>query len=678
MDQKLLEIFAEEAREIMDSLEEGLLSLEDSPDPELVNNVFRAAHTMKGNAGIVGFDDVVELTHLMEGVLDQMRQGARQPRGQVMGLLLEATDALKEMVEARLAGGRPVPPGEIMEQLAPLLDGGAPQEPPQSNPASPVPPPPARSEPGQRRRLHLRIRLQPDLFSTGTDPLQLLKELEELGELERVVCHVDQLPPFSRMDPFSLYLWWEAWLVTSQPRGAVENVFLFVRDEGEVTISQDGQAPPERPPLPAPPAAPRAAPPAAPPGPAPAAASFPYEMEAPAAPRPAPMAAPTIRVDTSKLDKLVNLAGEMVIGLARVSQGLGGRTDPEVQSALEAMGHISREMQQQVMRVRMVPVGGTFNRFRRMVRDLAAELGKEIRLELSGLDTELDKNVAERMADPIKHLVRNAAGHGLETPGARARAGKPAEGVIWLRAFQQGGRIFIEVADDGRGIDPQRVQARAVELGLVAPEARPSEEEVFELLFHPGFSTATQVTELSGRGVGLDVVRENIESLRGSVEVSSVLGQGTTFRVKLPLTLAIIDGMNVSVAGEVFVLPMLAILESVRPVPEQLKTVEGKGELLGLRDSYIPLVRLARLFGLPGGDMDPCSGLVVIIGSLGRRFGLLVEDILGEQQAVIKSLEKNYQKVPGISGATILGDGRVGLILDVPDMEKMALSGTGS
>lgn len=682
MDQKLLDIFAEEAREIMDSLEEGLLSLEDNPDQELVNNVFRAAHTMKGNAGIVGFDDVVELTHLMEGLLDQMRQGSRPPQGRVMGLLLEATDALKGMVDSRLAGGQPAPPREIMEQLASLLDGGTSQQPPHSEPAPASPPPAARPEPGQRHCLRLNIRLQPDLFSTGTDPLQLLKELEELGELERVVCHVDELPPFSRMDPFSLYLWWEAWLVTSHPLGAVENVFLFVRDEGEVTISLEDQAPPERAPLPAAPAAPKAvsqaAPPAAPltatPEPAPPTSSG---MEPPA-PRPAPMAAPTIRVDTSKLDKLVNLAGEMVIGLARVNQGLGGRADPEVQSALEAMGHISREMQQQVMRVRMVPVGGTFNRFRRMVRDLAAELGKEIRLELSGLDTELDKNVAEQMADPIKHLMRNAAGHGLETPGERVQAGKPAEGAIWLRAFQQGGRIFIELSDDGRGIDPGQVRARAVDLGLLAPEAHPSEQEVFELLFHPGFSTAGQVTELSGRGVGLDVVRENIESLRGSVEVSSTLGQGTTFRVKLPLTLAIIDGMNVTVTGEVFVLPMLSILESVRPTPEQLKTVEGKGELLRIRDTYIPLVRLARLFGLPGEDLDPCQGLVLVIGSLGRRFGLLVEDILGEQQAVIKSLEKNYQKVPGISGATILGDGRVGLILDVPDLEKMALSGTES
>jgi two-component system chemotaxis sensor kinase CheA len=677
VDEKLLEIFAEEAREIMDSLEEGLLSLEGSPDPETINNVFRAAHTMKGNAGIVGYDDVVELTHLMEGVLDQMRQGARQPDSGLVSLLLKATDSLKGMVEARLAGRTPQAPQEVLEALTPLLEAEA------SPPPAAAPPPMAAtaSEPKpslpeaqrrERRRLYILIKLQPDLFTTGADPLQLLRELEELGELERVVCHVEDLPPFAEMDPFTLYLWWEVWLKTSHPLGTVENVFMFVRDEGEISIQESRDRPPAEPPAPAPRPMPQAARPKVgqPPAPAPASAAA-----TPA--RAVPVAPPTIRVDTNKLDKLVNLVGEMVIGVARVSESIGERRTPELQSALESMGHISRDLQQQVMQVRMVPVEGTFNRFRRMVRDLAAEQGKEIRLELSGIDTELDKNVAELIADPLKHLVRNAADHGLEPPAQRRQAGKPAEGTIWLRAYQQGGRIFIEVADDGRGIDAERVLAKAVSLGLVPPEARPTPQEIYELLFHPGFSTAREVTELSGRGVGLDVVRENIEALRGSVEVNSTLGRGATFRINLPLTLAIIDGMNVQVASEVFVLPLLSIVESLKPRPEQLKTVEGQGELLRLRDSYIPLVRLARLFELPGGVEDPSLGLVVVIESLGKRFGLLVDDILGEQQAVIKSLEQNYQKVPGVSGATIMGDGRVGLILDILGLEKMALGRGG-
>ncbi|MCB2226398.1 MAG: chemotaxis protein CheA [Desulfarculaceae bacterium] len=665
MDDKLLEIFAEEAQEIIEALEEGLLALERGPDPEKVNTVFRAAHTMKGNAGIVGFEEVVELTHLMEGVLDQMRQGSREPGGPVMGQLLKATDQLKGMIQARMEGQGPRPADELLSELAPLLDQGSPPPP---RPARPAPAPaalPAQS--GGRQRLHLSIKLPRHVFTMGTDPMQLFLELEELGQVERVVCHSEQLPPFAGLDPFQLYLWWELWLLTGHPISTVENVFIFVRDEGEITVRPSGEAPanqaPERPSraqapaarqAPAEPAAPKASPPSP-------------------APRSVPMAAPTIRVDTGKLDKLINLVGEMVIGLGRVSEGVGPYAAPELQSALESMGRISREMQQQVMRVRMVPVEGTFNRFRRMVRDLAAELGKDIRLELSGLDTELDKNVAEQMADPLGHLVRNAAVHGLEAPEERRAAGKPAEGTIWLRAYQQGGRIFIEVADDGRGVDAEQVRQRAEALGLIPPDARPGPEEIHELLFHPGFSTASQVTELSGRGVGLDVVRENIESLRGSVEVDSSPGLGATFRIKLPLTLAIIDGMNVKVAGETFVLPMLSIVESMKPRPDQLRTVRGKGELIRHREGYLPLVRLARLFCLEGGVEDPCEGLVMIIGSLGKRFGLLVDDILGERQAVIKSIEQNYQKVPGIGGATILADGRVGLVLDVPSLEKMSL-----
>ncbi|MCF8065765.1 MAG: chemotaxis protein CheA [Desulfarculaceae bacterium] len=411
------------------------------------------------------------------------------------------------------------------------------------------------------------------------------------------------------------------------------------------------------------------------PAPASARSSQPPASPASGDSRPAPLAAPTIRVDTDKLDKLVNLVGELAIGVARASESMDPKSGPELREAVESMGHISRELQQQVMRVRMVPVEGTFNRFRRVVRDLSAELGKQIRLEMSGLDTELDKNVAEQIADPLRHLVRNAAVHGLESPNLRRRMGKPAEGVIWLRAYQQQGRIFIEVADDGRGIDPQRILSKAASLGLPQPENTSSFGEVYELLFHPGFSTTEEVTELSGRGVGLDVVRQNIEALRGTVEVESSLDRGVTFRINLPLTLAIIDGMNVVVGGEVFVLPLLSIVESIRPAPEELKSVEGKGELLRYRNSYLPLVRLARLFCLPGAVTDPCQGLIVIIESLGKRFGLLVDDVLGQRQAVIKSLEQNYQKVPGVSGATILGDGRVGLILDILGLDGLALAG---
>ena len=328
----------------------------------------------------------------------------------------------------------------------------------------------------------------------------------------------------------------------------------------------------------------------------------------------------SIRVDTDKLDKLVNLVGELVIGVARVNQIAGRVCSPELGAAVEGLDHISRDLQEQVMRVRMVTVEGTFARFQRVVRDLAAELGKQMRLEMSGTETELDKNVIEQIADPLKHLIRNSADHGLEEPSARRAAGKPELGTIWLRAYQQEGRIIIEVADDGRGIDRQRVLDKALERGLLAPGAQPGESEVFGFMFQPGFSTAAKVTEVSGRGVGLDVVRQNIEALRGSVEVESRPGQGTTFRIKLPLTLAIIEGMTVSVGQEILTVPLLSIVESLRPKAQDIRTVEGQGELVSVRQEFLPLVRLHRVFNLPTQRTDPTQALVVIIESVSRRF----------------------------------------------------------
>ncbi len=395
------------------------------------------------------------------------------------------------------------------------------------------------------------------------------------------------------------------------------------------------------------------------------------EGRSPASSKPV-MQASTIRVETDKLDKLVNLVGELVIGVARVNQLSEGSGGEDLGGAVEALDHISRDLQEQVMRVRMIPVEGTFNRFQRVVRDLAGEMGKKIRLEMSGAETELDKNVIEQIADPLKHLIRNSADHGLERPAARLAAGKAETGTIWLRAYQQEGKIFIEVSDDGAGINRDRVWTKAVERGLAPAGAQLSDSEVFGFMFQPGFSTAETVTEVSGRGVGLDVVRQNIEALRGSVEVESRPGAGTTFRIKLPLTLAIIDGMTVSVGEEIITMPLLSIVESLRPKAAEVRTVEGRGELISVRGEYLPLVRLHEVFDLPTERKDPTQALVVIIESVGRRFGVLVDDILGEQQAVIKSLEQNYQKVEGVAGATILGDGRVSLILDIHGLEKLA------
>jgi two-component system chemotaxis sensor kinase CheA len=384
----------------------------------------------------------------------------------------------------------------------------------------------------------------------------------------------------------------------------------------------------------------------------------------------------TIRVETDKLDKLVNLVGEMVISVARMSQCASDISDTalarSLQGAISALERISRDLQEQVMRVRMVPVEGTFNRFRRVVRDLSFELGKKIEIKMSGTDTELDKNVIEQISDPLKHMIRNSIDHGIEMPEERRQIGKAEIGVIWLKAFQREGNIFIEISDDGKGIDKKKVLAKAIEKGQADAGKSYSDREIFDMLFAPGLSTSENVSELSGRGVGMDVVKRNIEDLRGSIEIISEEGKGSTFRIKLPLTLAIIDGMMVKVGTEVLTIPLSVIDKSVRPSRAEIKTVEGKGELVDIKGDYLPLVRLYQLFNLPSVKIDPTEALVVVLHGEQNRFGILVDDVLGQMQAVIKSIDKNFKKIEGTSGATILGNGKVSLILDVYSIERMA------
>ncbi len=685
MEDKLLDIFYEESREIIDTLESGLLDMEGSEDPEEINAVFRAAHTLKGNAGLIGFTDLVDLTHLMEGILDELRSGRSKPDAATVGLLLSGVDAIKVLIFAQLAGEIPSRPTEVMEMLAQRLG----EEVPNSDSAAVTT---AQAGGAGSNFFHITMRLSREVLGTGSDPLQLFLELEEMGRLAKVLCHTEELPHIEELAPDGLYLWWEIWMETAREQAEIEEVFIFLRDSGQIDVVRADSAEfanltartePE-------PAAAVAARPMAPAG----AARPPAEQPAPAKPATKPAAKPasnpaakpaakahapaastasaTIRVETDKLDKLVNLVGELVIGAARVNQIASEVHSQELYQAVESLGHISRDLQEQVMRVRMIAVEGTFTRFQRVVRDLASELGKKIRLEMSGTETELDKNVIEQIADPLKHLIRNSADHGLEGPQARLAAGKPEQGTIWLKAYQQEGKIIIEVADDGAGINRERVLNKAIERGWATAESQLSDSEVFAFMFQPGFSTAEKISEVSGRGVGLDVVRQNIESLRGSVEVESKAGAGTVFRIKLPLTLAIIDGMTVSVGEEVITIPLLSIVESLRPTKDDVMVVENKGELVGVRGEYLPLVRLYQVFGLPTKRTEPTDALVVIIESVGKRFGMQVDDILGEQQAVIKSLELNYQKVEGITGATILGDGRVSLILDIHGLEKLA------
>ncbi|HQP30129.1 MAG TPA: chemotaxis protein CheA, partial [Deltaproteobacteria bacterium] len=522
----------------------------------------------------------------------------------------------------------------------------------------------------------------------------------DIGELLEVRPYTKTLPDFYTLIPTTCYISWDIRLKTNQPLSEIQNIFIFVTDENDIRIADitdqykggvdmslaekpigeilverghvrdedvletlkehktTGEALVEKGKVPK--------------------AVIDKVVKEQSESRKA-VKTSTIRVDTDKLDKLVNLVGEMVISVARLSQLASEVRDDKVsrtlQNANAALERISRDLQEQVMRVRMVPVEGTFNRFRRVVRDLAFEQGKKIDLKMSGTETELDKNVIEQIGDPLKHMIRNSIDHGIETPQERLASGKPEVGVIWLKAFQREGNIYIQISDDGRGINKDKLLNKAREKGLAAPDKNYTDEEIFQFMFAPGLSTADKVTELSGRGVGMDVVKRNIEGLRGTVDVRSELGKGSTFTVKLPLTLAIIDGMMVKVGSEVLTVPLSVIDKSVRPKPEEVKTVEGKGELIDIRGDYIPLVRLYELFEIPTEKLDPTQALVLIVQSSKSRYGILVDDVLGQTQAVIKSIDKNFRKIDGTSGATILGDGRVSLILDIYGIERMAFEG---
>ena len=668
MNDKIIEIFTAESEELIQAMEEGLLALENDPtDAEQIHSVFRAAHTIKGNAGFVGLEELIDYAHLQENILDKLRQGQLEVSPKVISLLLESVDVLKGMIEASLSGTQ-ADETRIQEMESQLQTLAGQKEAIEERPATAADEETAPEEP---RLVKINLALNEDIVLTGTDPLMLMTELKDIGELVEVKADVSGLPRLEAMNPHKLYTAWDLVLKTAAPLSQVENAFIFVADDSQIRVAEMEKA--------------EAAPPAPGPGPAPPPPpAGPAEASPPSGkPPPKPKAvkaapsqrATTIRVDTDKLDKLVNLVGEMVIGVARVNQITGnlGGSHRDMESAVEGLGQISRELQEQVMRVRMVPVEPTFTRFQRVVRDLATEMKKDIRLVMSGTETELDKNVIEQINDPLKHLIRNSVDHGLEGPDERIAAGKPAQGTIWLRAYQQESNIIIEVADDGHGIDREAVYNKAVKQGLLAPGTEGlSDSEIFAFMFKPGFSTAKKVTEVSGRGVGLDVVRRNIENLKGGVEVESAQGQGSTFRVKLPITLAIIDGMAVSIGPEIFTIPLMSIIESMRPQKKELKTVEGKGELVLFRETYIPLVRLHKVFGLPTERTDPTEALVIILESRNRKFGVLVDQIEDEIQAVIKSLEKNYYHIEGTAGATIMGDGNISIIVDITGLEKLA------
>ncbi len=546
------DVFFEEAAEHVAVMEEGLLRLEAVPgDSELLHGVFRAVHSIKGSGGMLGFDDVVRYAHSLESVLDRLRNEEMEVTPALSGLLLRASDALKEAVAAARSGEAPPAANDgILAEIEETLTAGS----------APV---------GTVYRVHFQP--SPELFATGMDPLLALRELAGLGELLEAKADLDRLPTLAALDPDTCYLGWECRLRTMREAEELREVFAFVEDGAVITVEREAER--ER---------------------AGAAGS------APPARRHAPaIESSTVRVATGKVDKLVDLVGELVIAQSMAGQILSDFSLARLGELLEAFTTLernTRELQERVMAVRMQPIGGVFGRFSRLVRDLAAETGKKIVLETSGEDTELDKSVIERLADPLTHLVRNAVDHGIDLPAERERAGKPEQGVVRLRAFHENGSVVVEVADDGRGLDAGRIRAKAAEVGLIGPADQLSEEETRSLIFEPGFSTAERVSDLSGRGVGMDVVKRNVEALNGSVQVSTEAGKGTTFRVRLPLTLAILDGLLIKVGAEAYVLPLTSIVETIRPRREEVKTLAGKGEVVMVRQEALPLTRLHGLF----------------------------------------------------------------------------------
>ncbi len=640
--------FFEESREGLDAMEAGLLALESGQqDAEIINSVFRAAHSIKGGAGTFGFDAIAGLTHVLETLLDELRAGKRALEGHAVDAMLSSVDVLRALLREAEHGqaADPAAVAAVKARLEAVLSGQA---------AAAAPAAPAAKVDDTPEAWQIGFTPAPSLFMSGNDPLRIIRELEHLGSLQ-VAARMERLPGFAQLDPLEAHLAWDLGLVGKVPRSKIEDTFVWVLDDCELDIrpasppSLATQAPTASAATPSTPVA------------APAAATTPA-----ASGGGGQEAETSIRVSVDKVDALINLVGELVITqamLKQVSHALDPVHAESLFAGLDQLERNTRDLQEAVIGVRMLPVDAVFRRFPRLVRDLSGRLGKQVRLRTVGEGTELDKGLIEKIADPLVHLVRNSIDHGLEMPDVRRDAGKDETGTITLAASHQGGHIVIEVSDDGRGLDRAKILAKASERGLAVPD-NPTDSQVWDLIFQPGFSTADAVTDLSGRGVGMDVVRRNIQALGGEVQIESGLGTGTRTLIRLPLTLAILDGMTVAVAGETLILPLAYVLEALQPQPEDIRSMAGEGRVLRVRGEYLPILSLSEYYGY--GNRAPGSeSLVVVVEGDGQKIALEVDELVGQQQVVVKNIENNYRRIGGVSGATILGDGRVALIVDI-------------
>ena len=718
--------FFEEAGDHLAIVEEGLLALEQHPeDLDLLGKIFRSAHSIKGTSGMFGFNAVAQFTHKMETLLDLLRNGQKVVTPQIADLLLKSTDCLKTLIDAAKSGS-PVDDGTVQRLTVELASASTAGSQPRAQASLASTTAPAQTG-GSQGHVYRIAWTPPDwLFQRGLDPLQIFKELANLGTLSEVAVDTAKLPDLAVMDPEKCYLSWTMKLETVKARQVVDAVFEFVHEDSVLVISESAVSSSEfqvssieklvpqqpetrnlKPETPFPDGLDGDPKPlgeilvesgavsretldkalsqqkrvgqilveqhAVTPEQVDQALQKQKQQESVGQSKKTDTA--SIRVDTDKIDKLINLVGELVITQSMLSD-LGARFDmSQISVLLERMAQLernTREIQERVMSIRMLPIGTAFSRFPRLVRDLSAKAGKKIQLVLSGEETELDKTVIESIGDPLTHLVRNSADHGLETPEERLDNNKQELGTIRLNAFHEGGNICITVEDDGRGLNRDKILAKAVKQGVIGENEKLSDDQRWPLIFKPGFSTAEKVTDVSGRGVGMDVVKRNIEGLGGTVKIKTALGKGTIFTLKLPLTLAIIEGMTVRVGKDTYIVPLLSILESIQPKAGAVKTVVGKGELINVRETYLTMIRMYEVFSLQPEYTDPTKAILLILETEGERVAVMVDEILGQQQVVIKSMEQNFRKVDGVAGATILGDGTVGFILDVRGLIEMS------
>jgi len=682
------QVFFEESEEGLDVMESALMQFDsDAADAETINAIFRAAHSIKGGSATFGFTLVANFTHVLETFLDQVRNGERVLDGDSVDLLLRSVDCLREMFSALKSGQEPTADiaatlqQEFEQRLATSsVKAGKPKK--KSR----------RSESGKKADAaqtaagndaadcwHIDFTPGLDILRTGNEPLRMFSELAAMGSLT-VTTKTASLPAFSKLDAEACYLSWHLELVANVDEAMIREVFEWVIDDAELSITRKpitvelGDATVKDSAVANVVAIGSAKPRTTADETSNTGANVQVLEVSDKKAKPV-VADSSIRVSIEKIDQLINMVGELVITQSMLGQIGENFSLEKLASLQEGLGQLernTRELQESVMQIRMLPISFTFSRFPRMVRDLAKRLDKQIDLVLKGENTELDKTVMEKIGDPLVHLVRNSLDHGIEMPEVRRRNGKSPIGTITLNAYHQGGNVIIEIIDDGAGLNRERITEKARENGLISAETVLSDEEVCEMIFKPGFSTASVVSDVSGRGVGMDVVRRNIHELNGTVEVRTRPGQGSTFTIRLPLTLAILDGQLVRVGDQTYVFPLVSIVESMQANEKLINQVAGGCDVFRLRDEYVPIVDLASVYACKASYTHINEALLVVVEGDNQKIGVIVDELLAQQQVVIKSLETNFRRVEGISGATILGDGTVALIADIGGILRMA------